>query len=203
MFRSKRTAIERERQMPEDTGGYPFDHDSTYPVAEIAAAWDRERPGVPTASIEIVTPIWRLAKLFADDRRRALRDAGVDPATLDLLSVLRRSGPPYRLTTRELTARSLVSAGAISQRLARAENAGLVERTGSDAHRRAVAATLTPAGHELVEHAVDRVLTREASLIAGLDPPQRDALADLLDHLDRAVRMRLGINPAPDGSPAR
>ncbi|WP_371778527.1 hypothetical protein [Streptosporangium subroseum] len=71
-----------------------------YPAAEIAAAWQRERPGTPTESIEIVTPIWRLAKLFADDRGRVLRSAGIDAATLDLLSVIRRSGPPYALSHR-------------------------------------------------------------------------------------------------------
>jgi len=43
---------------------------------EIADAWRRERPGTPTASIEVVTPLWRLAKLFADDRARVLREAG-------------------------------------------------------------------------------------------------------------------------------
>ncbi|MEV4087399.1 MarR family transcriptional regulator, partial [Nonomuraea fuscirosea] len=91
--------------------------------AEIAVAWQRERPGTPTDSIEIVTPIWRLAKMFADDRARVLRAAGIDAATLDLLSVIRRSGPPYRLSTRHLAARNLVTAGAISQRVARAERA--------------------------------------------------------------------------------
>lgn len=61
--------------------------------------------------------------------------------------VLRRSGPPYRLTTRELTARTLVSAGVISQRLARAESAGLTQRTSSDDHRRAVAVPWVLAAH--------------------------------------------------------
>lgn len=176
-----------------DADSYPVDPASRYPVTEIAAAWERERPGAPTGSIPVVTPIWRLAKLFADDRRRVLRQAGVDPATLDLLGVLRRSGPPYRLTTRELTARSLVSAGAISQRLARAETARLIERTSSDDHRRAVAVALTVQGHRVIEAAVDQVLTREASLIDGLDPADRQALADLLDRLDHLVRERLGI----------
>ena len=44
-----------------------------------------------------------------------------DAATLDLLSVLRRAGPPYQLTTRQLTEQTRVTAGAISQRVARAE----------------------------------------------------------------------------------
>jgi len=47
-----------------------------------------------------------------------LVNAEADPATLDLISVLRRSGPPYQLSTRQLAERTLVSAGAISQRRA-------------------------------------------------------------------------------------
>jgi DNA-binding MarR family transcriptional regulator len=167
---------------------YPFESASTYPAAEIAAAWRRERPGTPTSSIEIVTPLWRLAKLFADDRRRVLRAAGVDPATLDLLSVLRRAGNPYALTTREISARTLVSAGAVSQRVARAERVGLVRRAPSSAHRRAVMVELTDAGHQLVERTVDDVLGREAALVAGLTADERGRLAELLQRLTESVR---------------
>lgn len=166
------------------TDGYPFDSVSEYPAAEIAAAWQRELPGTPVSSIEIVTPIWRLAKLFADDRRRVLRACGVDAATLDLLSVIRRAGPPYQLSTREITARALVTAGAISQRIARAERAGLVARSPAADGSRAVLVALTAAGHELIERTVDRVLGREAQLIRVLDQAQR---AELAGHLDRLL----------------
>jgi DNA-binding MarR family transcriptional regulator len=163
--------------------------------AEIAAAWQRERPGTPTASIEIVTPIWRLAKLFADDRARALHTAGIDAATLDLLSVLRRSGPPYALSTREITQRTLVTAGAISQRIARAEQDGFVRRTAAPSGRRAVLVTLTAAGHALVEESVDAVLGREASLVEGLSGEERAQLTTLLGKLTADVKARI-VDPA-------
>ncbi len=83
----------------------------------------------PVEGIGIVTRVWQCAKLLGEDRRRVLAAAGADSATLDLLSVLRCSGPPYRLTTRELTERTRVTAGAISQRVSRAEHHGFVERT--------------------------------------------------------------------------
>ncbi|MBN6051476.1 MarR family transcriptional regulator [Nonomuraea sp. RK-328] len=164
--------------------------------AEIAAAWQRERPGTPTDSIEIVTPVWRLAKMFADDRARVLRAAGIDAATLDLLSVIRRSGPPYRLSTRELASRTLVTAGAISQRVARAERAGLIGRGPGDTGRRSVAVWLTDEGHALIERSVDQVLGREASLVAGLTPEERATLAHLLEKLTADVRDRMS-RPAP------
>ncbi|SOE14377.1 DNA-binding transcriptional regulator, MarR family [Streptomyces sp. 2323.1] len=165
---------------------------SAYPVEEIAAAWERERPGIPVTSIGIVTPIWQLAKLLGDDRRRVLAGAGVDPATLDLLSVLRRSGEPYTLTTRELSRRSLVTAGAISQRVARAEREGLVTRRPGEGRPRTVLVALTPAGHELIEATVDQVLGREAELVGGLTPEQQEQLAGLLRLLLQDTQRRLG-----------
>ncbi|NSC21115.1 MarR family transcriptional regulator [Streptomyces albus subsp. chlorinus] len=171
----------------------PLDNPSSaYPVQEIAAAWQRERPGTPVSSIRIVTPLWRLAKLFGDDRRRVLAQAGVDTATLDLLSVLRRAGEPYALTTRELAARSLITAGAISQRVSRAEREGLVTRRPGESRRRSVVVELTPLGHEVVESTVDQVLTREADLLTGLTPEQQNQLAELLRVLLQDVQRRLG-----------
>lgn len=183
--------------VPDDfADAYPLDAPSPYPAAEIARAWQRERPGVPTDSIGIVTPLWRLAKLFADDRRRLLAELGVDPATLDLLSVLRRSGAPYELSTRELTARTLVTAGAISQRVRRAEESGLVTRRTEDG--RLVVVSLTAGGHELVERTVDRVLTREAELVASLAAGDREQLGRRLQGLLDAVNLKL--HPELEGS---
>jgi DNA-binding MarR family transcriptional regulator len=166
---------------------YPFDTTAALPAEVIAVAWERELPGVPVSSIGVITPLWRAAKILADDRRRTLHRIGIDPATLDLLSTLRRSGEPWVLTTRQLAAQTLVTAGAISQRVARAERAGLVTRSPSDpatgSGPRAVAVTLTAAGHELVERTVRALLTHEEQLIAGLSAEERQALAGLLGRL--------------------
>src|SRR5215831_610053 len=138
----------------QDDDDYPDGAVPRWPAADIAAAWRRELPGVRTESIEIITPLWRIAKLLGDDRRRTLAALGIDASTLDLLSVIRRSGPPYELTTREVARRTLITAGAVSQRVARAEGAGLVARAPSSRSRRAVAVRLTEAGHALIDTAV-------------------------------------------------
>ncbi|AJE85753.1 putative MarR family transcriptional regulator [Streptomyces albus] len=173
----------------------PAPQDPAPSAAGIAAAWQRERPGTPTESIEIVTPLWWLGKLFADDRGRVLREAGIDAATLDLLSVVRRSGPPYALSTREIAARTLVTAGAVSQRVARAEREGLVRRTPGTTGRRTVLVELTDAGHALIERSVDAVLGREASLVQGLTEEERAALTGLLGKLLADVRQRVARRP--------
>ncbi|MFG1795970.1 MarR family winged helix-turn-helix transcriptional regulator [Nocardia sp. NPDC049149] len=170
-----------------DADGYPLSQVFTWPAADIAASWQRELPGVRTESIEIITPVWRIAKVLADDRRRTLAKLGIDPSTLDLLSVIRRSGPPYELTTREITRRTLITAGAVSQRVARAEHAGLVERSPSAVSRRAVAVRLTATGHDLVETTVRQLLEHEADMIGALTAVQRTALAGILVTLEQAL----------------
>ncbi len=167
--------------------GYPIGRAASWPAAEIAASWRRELPGVPTGSIEIITPVWRIAKVLADDRRRTLASLGIDPSTLDLLGVIRRAGPPYQLTTREITRRTLVTPGAVSQRVARAERAGLVARAPSSASRRAVCVRLTDAGHALIQATVRQLLEHEADLVGALTDAERAALTGLLARLEQAL----------------
>jgi DNA-binding MarR family transcriptional regulator len=156
----------------------------------IQQAWESERPGTPAGSIGVITRIWRIGKLLSDDRRRTLARLGVDAATLDLLSTLRRSGTPYRLTAGALAELTLVSAGAISQRVARAERAGLVVRERAAQDGRVTYVRLTAEGHALTERTVDGLLTHEDALLSALTSDQRGQLADLL-------RLLLASLPGP------
>jgi DNA-binding MarR family transcriptional regulator len=176
------------------TDGYPIGSVSRWPAAAIAAAWQRELPGVRTESIEIITPVWRIAKILADDRRRTLAALGIDSSTLDLLSVIRRSGPPYALTTREITRRTLITPGAVSQRVDRAEQAGLVERAPSSASRRAVSVRLTDTGHALIETTARQLLDHEADLVSALTTAERTVLAGVLARLEQALTQLSGNN---------
>jgi DNA-binding MarR family transcriptional regulator len=120
------------------------------------------------------------ARSPADERRRTLACLGIDAATLDLLSTLRRAGPPYRLTAKQIADHALVSAGAISQRVARAERHGLVVRDRSPADGRLSYVTLTDDGHALIERSVDDLLRHEEKLLGALTQVQRADLTELL-----------------------
>jgi DNA-binding MarR family transcriptional regulator len=161
-------------------------------VDAIALAWLRERPQTPVDSIGIVTRLWHAAKLLGDDRTRLLREAGADTATLDLLSTLRRSGPPYRLTTRELADSALITAGAITQRVDRAEREGLVTRSPQREASRRVDVELTDLGHATVERLVDAVLQRELALLEGFPAGEREQLSALLRKLLSTLHTSLG-----------
>jgi DNA-binding MarR family transcriptional regulator len=166
-------------------------------VDRIQLAWTRERPGTPVESIGLITRIWRAGKLLADDRRRTLARLGIDAATLDLLSTLCRHGAPYRMTPAELKDACLVSAGAISQRVARAEAADLVRATRTGGGR-TTAVELTETGHALIEGSVDELLRHEQTLIDHLTPDERDRLAELLRALLAGLTARL---PGADDRP--
>jgi DNA-binding MarR family transcriptional regulator len=160
-------------------------------AAEIARAWGREKPGLPVGSIGILTRIWQAAKLLTDERRRTLARVDMDAATLDLLSTLRRSGVPYRLSTRELGARSLITAGAVTQRVDRGLEAGLVRRIPAGPGSRTVYVELTEAGHVAVEAAVTDLLGYEQGLVDDvLDAGQQEELARLLGILVRSLADR-------------
>jgi len=168
-------------------------------VDRIQRAWARERPGTPVDSIGVITRIWRIGKILDDDRRRTLSRLGIDAATLDLLSTLRRAGPPYRLAPGALARLSLVSAGAVSQRVARAEQSLLVRRTKPAGDGRSVLVELTDAGHALLDRVVDDLLCHEETLLDGLTGAQRTDLAALLRILlgDLVTRFALGDRPEP------
>ena len=154
-------------------------HDDRDAVDEIADQWARERPDVPVASIGIVARVLRIAKAFADHRRRTLAALGVDSATFDLLATLRRSGEPFRMSPAELTQACLVTGGAISQRVARAEAAGLV-RTRRTAGGHTSTVELTPAGRERIDQDIAEFLAAEERLVAHLPADERAELTRLL-----------------------
>jgi len=158
-------------------------------VDEITVAWARELPGVSVEAMATVTRLWQLAKVFGDQRRRVITERDADQATLDLLSVLRRAGPPYELVAGEIARRAMVTAGAISQRLARAEQAGLVERAHSGRER---VVRLLPAGHDLVDRLVGDIAALDSELLSVLEPGQREVFDRLLRVLLDDVERRFG-----------
>ena len=163
-------------------------------------AWRRERPDVDVSSIGIVTPVLRLAAMVAERRGAVLAAHELDQSHLDVLSVLRRSGPPYRLTAGELSRRCRVTPGATTQRVQPMERAGLVERVREEPDRRTVHVQLTASGLRRLDAVFAEVVAADESLLAGLTPTQRaDLEAALRGWLDV---VRTGPAAGRPGSPA-
>nr|WP_236666779.1 MarR family transcriptional regulator [Nonomuraea sp. K271] len=135
----------------------------------------------------IIGRLSRLSWLITVELRRTFEAHGLDPASFDVLATLRRSDPPHRLTPAELMRASMVTSGAITQRLDRLEARGLVTRTPSDSDGRGVHVTLTDEGHTLIDRVLPHHLETEQRVLAALPKERRDDLAatlrDLLESL--------------------
>lgn len=149
-------------------------------VDSIQQAWERERPDLEVGSIAIVTRVWRIARHLERHRQRLLRDLGTDASTLDLLATLRRSGDPYELTPNEIANRTLLTTGAVSQRLAKAEQAGLIRRSAARSDGRSVVVSMTPEGRDLVDQIVTELFASEQRLVDHLAPSDQRHLSQLL-----------------------
>ena len=112
-------------------------------VDRIVGQWNAVRPDIDSSPIGVIGRVSRLSRLI--DRRLAENFArfGIEAWMYDVLATLRRNGAPYELTAGELVGQSMVTTGAITNRIDRLEARGLVERTRTD-DRRKVVVRLTP-----------------------------------------------------------
>ena len=105
----------------------------------------------------------------------------------DVLATLRRSGEPYELTAGDLMRQTMVTTGAVTNRIDRLEQRGLVERVTSP-DRRKVIVRLTKQGLDLVDQVVITHSATEHEILDTLTDRQRRDLAALL----RNVLLALG-----------
>jgi len=148
-------------------------------VDRIASEWSTVRPDVDSSPLEVIGRVSRLSKLV--DRRLAESFARFDLEAwmYDVLATLRRIGEPHELSAGDLVRQTMVTTGAVTNRIDRLEQRGLVERVGAT-DRRKVIVRLTPAGLALVDEVVVSHMATEHEVLAALSPRQRDDLARLL-----------------------
>lgn len=165
------------------------DGDGRDEVDRIVGAWRRERPDVDVAPLEVLSRVSRLARHLDRRRRAAFADVSIDgvglePWEFDVLSALRRSGPPYELSPSELMAQTLVTSGTMTTRVEKLAERGLVRRSRRETgDRRGVRVRLTDAGRDAADAALEGLLAHERSLLADLSAADRAQLVDLLRRL--------------------
>jgi DNA-binding MarR family transcriptional regulator len=149
-------------------------------VDRIVAAWRRERPDLDVEPLTVLSRVTRLARHLDLARRASFARHDLEPWEFDVLSALRREGPPYQLSPGALLTQTLVTSGTMTNRIDRLAQRGLVRREPSPADRRGVLVRLTADGRARVDAAMSDLLDVESRLLSGLGPPGRAQLADLL-----------------------
>jgi DNA-binding MarR family transcriptional regulator len=148
-------------------------------VDRITDQWHTVRPDVDVAPMAVIGRLSRLSRLV--DRRLAENFAahGIESWMYDVLATLRRTGPPYELTAGELVRQSMVTTGAITNRIDRLEERGLVERAATD-DRRKVLVRLTRRGVDLVDDVVEGHMATEREILGPLPKRRQEELVSML-----------------------
>ena len=149
-------------------------------VDDLVAAWRAQRPDLDVEPLQVLSRISRLARHLDIARRGAFASHELESWAFDVLSALRREGPPFQLTPGALLRATLVTSGTMTNRIDRLADADLVRREPDPSDRRGVLVTLTDRGRERVDAALADLLHSERALLTGLDRRERRQLADLM-----------------------
>jgi DNA-binding MarR family transcriptional regulator len=149
-------------------------------VSEPGAAWNTQRPDLDVEPLHVLSRVSRLARHLDRARRASFASHGLESWEFDVLSALRRQGPPYQMTPGALLRATLVTSGTMTNRIDRLAEAGLVTRKPDPRDKRGVLVTLTSLGQAKADDALADLLRRERDLLASLAPSDRRTLAGLL-----------------------
>lgn len=113
--------------------------------------WRVERPDLDSSGLAVVLRVGVLAGVFGERLKRILAPAGLAPWEYDVLSALRRASAREGVSPGELCRSAQLTSGAMTHRLDRLEERGLVRRRAAPRDGRGVRVRLTPRGRQLVD----------------------------------------------------
>ncbi|MER8901398.1 MarR family transcriptional regulator [Mesorhizobium sp. M0772] len=153
-------------------------------AAKAVEQWKRERPDLEVSPMLVLGRLNEASSLIARERLAPLfARFGLQAGEFDVLATLRRSGQPYALTPTALYEATMVTSGAMTNRLDRLEKAGLILRGPHPNDRRGIVVQLTEKGLALIDEALTAHVANEHEILSGLTGTERGALAQLLGKL--------------------
>ena len=88
-------------------------------IDRLRAQWARELPDLDTRGMEVLGRARRIVLRSRPPIEAVFARHGMDAGEFDVLSTLRRSGPPYALRPTELFRSLMISSGGLTDRLNR------------------------------------------------------------------------------------
>jgi len=158
-------------------------------VDKVIAQWRSARPDLDTGTMGLIGRLSRAAKRIYALEEQTFSDYGVNMAGFDVLSALRRSGPPYALSAGELLASMMITSGTMTNRIDQLEKTGLVQRTSDPHDARKAIVRLTPKGLKRIEQGIVEHVATQRKILAGLTKTE----VAQLDALLRKLTTSLGV----------
>ncbi|MFQ3629700.1 MAG: MarR family transcriptional regulator [Cyanobacteriota bacterium] len=138
----------------------------------ILIQWQRESPQLNAAPLAVVGRVLRIARLLEKHRETVLADYGLTVWSFDVVATLRRQGPPYQLKPTDLYSLLMLSSGAVTNRIDRLEQDGIVTRLRDPGDRRGVIVQLTDKGIQLSDQVMPVLFEKEQALLAQFAPEE-------------------------------
>lgn len=149
-------------------------------VDQLIGQWRRQRPSIDISPMGVIGRISRLSRLLERQIEDLFAAHGLQGGRFDVLAALVRAGEPHRLTPTQLYNSLLVSSGAITNRIDRLVDEGLVTRGSHASDRRSMPVQLTEPGRARLDEALIAHVKNEEELLAALDQRERELLAQIL-----------------------
>ncbi len=146
-------------------------------IDRLLEQWSQQRPELDCSGLDVVARVQDVAKMLRRTEDEALDSLDLRMWEYDVLSALRRQGAPYQLPATMLAKESLLSSGAMTNRIDRLEERGLVERDPDPEDRRGVLVRLTDQGRSLVDKAIEARLGVANRQLASLSAQERQAIS--------------------------
>lgn len=156
-------------------------------VDKLLIQWTHERPELDWSGLSVVVRILFLSKVFRQSAEQALAPLRLKLWEYDVLSALRRQGPPFQMPATALARASMLTTGAMTNRIDRLEERGLVIREMEPSDRRGVNVRLTSRGRDLIDAAIEARLTAASAQLQVLSMAERRAVSDGLRKVLLAV----------------
>ncbi len=147
------------------------------------AVWARELPDLDLETEGIVGRIQYLEKRLRRSMEDTFKEFQLDYGQWVVLGALRSAGAPYRRSAGALAQVLDLTSGAMTSRLDRMEEAGLVRRLPDPDDRRGVKIEITDKGSRLWEEAVGVQAAKEQLVAGALSPKEKQQLSELLKRL--------------------
>lgn len=149
-------------------------------IDELQSDWNRQRPDLDPEPMGVVLRIQALAKILGDQTAERLQRFDLQWWQYDVLSALRRQGEPFIMAATELADTTMLTSGAMTNRIDRLEEDKLVRRVRDENDLRRVLVQLTKKGHKLIEGATEARFESAMEALESLSKQQRKSLTDLL-----------------------
>ena len=130
--------------------------------------WRRERPDLDPSPVAILGRLHRIAARLERRVETWLAPLDLTWESFSLILTLRRSGAPFALRPTDLYRESLLTSGAITNRIDRVEQQGLVRRRPDPSDGRVMVVELTAAGRRLADKAAAIHFRELAETFSGL-----------------------------------